>query len=124
MEEQREKPRLTLYRRLNEIAVVVFFAVAACAVGVALAIPNAPRTFLLDAKLRPGIAQAADIQTLRAATLTIFDETNRTLASSGLAMVSAFDMVRYALWIGALMALFSGAMAVYTLARMRRDTTP
>ncbi len=121
---QQVRPHLTLSRRLNEIAVVVFFAAAAGAAAVALMLPAAPGTFLIDQNLRAGIMQAQDLQSLRTATLTIFDETNRTLRSSGTAMVSAFDMARYALWVGALIALISGAMAVYALTRMRSDTTP
>ena len=117
------RPRLTLHRRLNEIAVVVFFAIAACAAAVALALPQAPRTFLIDAKLRDGIMQAADMPSLRSAALSVVDETNRSLTSAGLALNAAFDVAHYALWVAALFALLSGAMAVYTLARMDRDTT-
>ena len=87
------------------------------------ALPQAPPTFLINTKLRNGIMQAADMQSLRSAALSVVDETNRSLTSAGLALNAAFDMARYALWVAALFALLSGAMAVYTLARMDRDTT-
>ena len=72
--------------------------------------PSAPQVWLLG---------SSDYS----AALSVVDETNRSLTSAGLALNAAFDMARYALWVAALFALLSGAMAVYTLARMDRDTT-